>query len=161
MQPISPFLFYSYAGSHNMGGGRAGYLREIRVVRLEDPIFSPDDDVTLVDRIAAAGREASDMQRLDWLGKEDTFATLSASLVTALIEGRKAAGIGQRKITYALNLSTIHNEATIIRLAAHTSLAPLTGPHQRGHRRAPGYDRGHDQGPPAADPRLADGLGRP
>lgn len=73
-----------------------------------------------MDRIAAAGREATDLQRLDWLGQED--------LVTALVEGRKAAGISQRKISYALNLGTIHHEATIIRLAAqgHTNEAIAT-----------------------------------
>ena len=78
------------------------------------------DDVTLLDSIAAAGQEATDMQRLDWLGKED--------LVTALIEGRKAAGISPQKISYALNMGTIHNEATIIRLAAqgHTNEAIAT-----------------------------------
>jgi hypothetical protein len=46
--------------------------------------------------------------------------------VTALIEGRKAAGISQQCITYALNLGTVHNEATIIRLAGqgHTKSRP-------------------------------------
>jgi hypothetical protein len=41
--------------------------------------------------------------------------------VTAPIEGRKAAGISPQAITYALNLGTIHDEATSIRLAAHRS----------------------------------------
>lgn len=51
----------------------------------------------------------------DWIDWEDLVATL--------VEGCKAAGIGQRAISYALNLGTIHNEATIIRLAAqgHTN----------------------------------------
>ncbi|HOG45266.1 MAG TPA: CAP domain-containing protein, partial [Anaerolineae bacterium] len=74
-------------------------------------------------RIAAAGREATDLQRLDWLDQED--------LVTALVEGRKAASISQQKISYALNLGTIHNEATIIRLAAqghsNEAIATLLG----------------------------------
>jgi len=110
------------------------YFRKMRQVRtehlagyrdplsLDDPLFA-DEDLTLVDRIAAAAQEATDLQRLDWLGQEDTFATLSAGLVTTLIEGRKAAGISKRAISYALNLGTIHNEATIIRLAAqgHTN----------------------------------------
>jgi len=93
-----------------MRGGRPEHLREVKVVYLEDPILGLDAHVTLLDRIAAAGREATELQRLDWLGQED--------LVTALVEGRKAAGISQQKISYALNLGTIHNEATIIRLAA-------------------------------------------
>jgi DNA-binding CsgD family transcriptional regulator len=102
------------------------YFRKMRQVRtehlagyrdplsLDDPLF-PDEDTTLVDRVTAAAQEATDLQRLDWIGKED--------LVTALIEGRKAAGISQRAISYALNLGTIHNEATVIRLAAqgHTN----------------------------------------
>ena len=48
--------------------------------------------------------------------------------MTTLVEGRKAAGLDQRKITYALDLGTIHNEATIIRLAAqgHTNEAIAT-----------------------------------
>lgn len=102
-----------------MRGARYNYLREVKIVHLEDPILG-SDDVTFLDRIAAAGQEATDLQRLDWLGRED--------LVTALIEGRKAAGISQQKITYALNLGTIHNEATIIRLAAqgHTNDAIAT-----------------------------------
>jgi DNA-binding CsgD family transcriptional regulator len=102
-----------------MRGARWEALREIKIVHLEDPILD-SDDVTFLDSIAAAGQEATDMQRLDWLGRED--------LVTALIEGRKAAGISQRSITYALNLGTIHNEATIIRLAAqgHTNEAIAT-----------------------------------
>jgi hypothetical protein len=89
-------------------------------LRRKSQFFGPDDDVTLLDRIAAAGREATDLQRLDWLGQED--------LVTALVEGRKAAGISQQKISYALNLGTIHDEATIIRLAAqgHTNEAIAT-----------------------------------
>jgi DNA-binding CsgD family transcriptional regulator len=89
-------------------------------LRWKSHILGLDADVTLLDRIAAAGREATDLQRLDWLGQED--------LVTALVEGRKAAGISQQKISYALNLGTIHNEATIIRLAAqgHTNEAIAT-----------------------------------
>jgi len=100
-----------------MRGGRVEYLREVRVVHLEDPIAGPDDDVTYLDRIAAAAQETTDLQRLDWLGQED--------LVIALVEGRRAAGVSQRAISYALNLGTIHNEATIIRLAAqgHTNEA--------------------------------------
>lgn len=103
-----------------MRGGRVEHLRGVRVVHLEDPIAGPDDDVTYLDRIAAAAREATDLHRLDWLGQED--------LVIALVEGRKAAGISQRKISYALNLGTIHHEATIIRLAAqgHTNEAIAT-----------------------------------
>jgi DNA-binding CsgD family transcriptional regulator len=103
-----------------MRGGKAEYLREVRIVYLEDPIFGPDDDVTVLDRLAAAAQEATDLQRLDWLGQED--------LVTALVEGRKAAGVSQRAISYALNGGTIHNEATIIRLAAqgHTNEAIAT-----------------------------------
>jgi DNA-binding CsgD family transcriptional regulator len=60
-------------------------------------------------------RETTDLQQLDWLGQDD--------LVTTLVEGRRAAGVSQRAISYALNLGTIHNEATIIRLAAqgHTN----------------------------------------
>jgi DNA-directed RNA polymerase specialized sigma24 family protein len=102
-----------------MRGARYNYLREVKIVHLEDPILD-SDDVTFLDSIAAAGQQATDMQRLDWLGRED--------LVTALVEGRKAAGLDQRKITYALNLGTIHNEATIIRLAAqgHTNEAIAT-----------------------------------
>jgi DNA-directed RNA polymerase specialized sigma24 family protein len=102
-----------------MRGARYNYLREVKIVHLEDPILD-SDDVTFLDSIAAAGQDATDMQRLDWLGRED--------LVTALIEGRKAAGLDQRKITYALNLGTIHSEATIIRLAAqgHTNEAIAT-----------------------------------
>jgi len=89
-------------------------------LRWKSHILGLDADVTLLERIAAAGREATDLQRLDWLGQED--------LVTALVEGRKAAGISQQKISYALNLGTIHNEATIIRLAAqgHTNEAIAT-----------------------------------
>jgi hypothetical protein len=100
-------------------GARCEILREVKIVHFEDPILD-SDDVTLLDRIAAAGREATDLQRLDWLGQED--------LVTALVEGRKAAGVSQRKISYALNLGTVHNEATIIRLAAqgHTNEAIAT-----------------------------------
>jgi DNA-binding CsgD family transcriptional regulator len=103
-----------------MRGGKLEYLREVRIVHLEDPILDSDDDVTLLDRIATAAQEATDLQRLDWLGKED--------LVTALVEGRKAAGVSQRAISYALNLGTIHNEATIIRLAVqgHTNEAIAT-----------------------------------
>ena len=102
-----------------MRGARWEYLDEVKIVHLEDPILD-SDDITFLDSIAAAGQEATDMQRLDWLGRED--------LVTALVEGRKAAGLDQRKITYALNLGTIHNEATIIRLAAqgHTNEAIAT-----------------------------------
>jgi hypothetical protein len=33
--------------------------------------------------------------------------------VTTLIEGREAAGVSKRAINYALNLGTIHNEATV------------------------------------------------
>jgi hypothetical protein len=97
-----------------MRGGKLAYLREVRVVNLEDPIFG-DDDVTYLDRLSAAAREATDLQRLDWLGHED--------LVVTLVEGRKAAGVSKRAISYACNLGTIHNEATIIRLAAqgHTN----------------------------------------
>jgi DNA-binding CsgD family transcriptional regulator len=93
-----------------MRGARCEVLRDVKIVHLEDPILNSDDDVTFLDRIVAAGQESTDLQRLDWLGKED--------LVTALIEGRKAAGISKRAISYALNLGTIHNEATIIRLVA-------------------------------------------
>ncbi len=102
-----------------MRGARWEYLDKVKIVHLEDPILD-SDDITFLDSIAAAGQEATDMQRLDWLGRED--------LVTALVEGRKAAGLDQRKITYALNLGTIHNEATIIRLAAqgHTNEAIAT-----------------------------------
>jgi DNA-binding CsgD family transcriptional regulator len=102
-----------------MRGARYNYLREVKIVHLEDPILD-SDDVTFLDSIVAAGQEATDMQRLDWLGREE--------LVTTLVEGRKAAGLDQRKITYALNLGTIHNEATIIRLAAqgHTNEAIAT-----------------------------------
>jgi DNA-binding CsgD family transcriptional regulator len=99
-----------------MRGGKFEYLREVRIVNLEDPISGPaEGDLTYLDRLSAAAQEATDLQRLDWIGKED--------LVMALIEGRKAAGVSQRAITYALNLGTIHNEATIIRLAAqgHTN----------------------------------------
>lgn len=67
-----------------MRGARYDYLREVKIVHLEDPILD-SDDVTFLDSIAAAGQDATDMQRLDWLGRED--------LVTALIEGRKAAGL--------------------------------------------------------------------
>jgi len=97
-----------------MRGGKLAYLREVRVVNLEDPIAG-DGNVTYLDRLSAATQEATDLQRLDWLGQED--------LVTALIEGRKAARVPQRSITYALNRGTIHKEATIIRLAAqgHTN----------------------------------------
>jgi len=103
-----------------MRGGKLEYLREVRIVNLEDPISGPDEDVTYLDRLSAAAQEATDLQRLDWIGKED--------LVTALIEGRKAAGVSQRAISYALNLGTIHNEGTIIRLAAqgHTNEAIAT-----------------------------------
>ena len=103
-----------------MRGAKVEYIQDIRITRLEDPILTPDDDVTLLDNIAAAGREATDRQRLDWLGQED--------LVTALVEGRKAAGVSQQKISYALNLGTIHSAATIIRLAAqgHTNEAIAT-----------------------------------
>jgi len=98
-----------------MRGGKLEYLREVKVVHLEDPIIGSDDNVTYLDRLTAAAQEATDLQRLDWLDKED--------LVTTLIEGRKATGVSQRAISYALNLGTIHNEATIIRLAAqgHTN----------------------------------------
>jgi DNA-binding CsgD family transcriptional regulator len=97
-----------------MRGGKLAYLKEVRIVNLEDPIFG-DDDVTYLDRLSAAAQEATDLERLDWIGKED--------LVTALVEGRKAAGVSQRAISYARNLGTIHNEAAIIRLAAqgHTN----------------------------------------
>ena len=48
-----------------------------------------------------------------------------------LIEGRKAAGLFQRASTYGLNQGTIHNEATIIRLAAqgytNAGIATLLG----------------------------------
>jgi DNA-binding CsgD family transcriptional regulator len=93
-----------------MRGGKVEYLKEVQVFNLEDPILGPDEDVTYLDRLSAAAQEATDLERLDWLGQED--------LVAALIEGRQAAGVLQRKISYALNLGTIHNEATIIRLAA-------------------------------------------
>jgi len=98
-----------------MRGGRIEYLHEVRVVHLQDPISGPDDDVTYLDRLTVAAQEATELQRLDWLGGED--------LVTTLIEGRKAAGVPRRSITYALNRGTIHKEATIIRLAAqgHTN----------------------------------------
>jgi hypothetical protein len=101
-------------------GGKLEYLRKIKITHLEDPFFDPDDDVTLLDRIAAAGRDATDLQRLDWLGQDD--------LVNALVEGCKAAGVSQQKISYALNLGTVHNEATIVRLAAqgHTNEAIAT-----------------------------------
>jgi DNA-binding CsgD family transcriptional regulator len=97
-----------------MRGGKLAHLREVKVVNLEDPIAG-DGDVTYLDRISAAAGEATDLQRLNWLDKED--------LVTTLIDGRKAAGVSQRAISYARNLGTIHNEATIIRLAAqgHTN----------------------------------------
>jgi len=103
-----------------MRGGKVEYLKEVKLAYLEDPFFGPEDDVTLLDRIAAAGREATDLQRLDWLGQDD--------LVNALVEGRKAAGVSQQKISYALNMGTVHNEATIIRLAAqgHTNEAIAT-----------------------------------
>jgi DNA-binding CsgD family transcriptional regulator len=98
-----------------MRGARCEVLREIRIVSLEDPISGPDEDLTYLDRLSAAAQEATDLQRLDWLGHED--------LVIALVEGRRAAGVSQRAISYALNLGTIHNEATIIRLASqgHTN----------------------------------------
>lgn len=70
-----------------MRGARCDYLGEVKIVHLEDPILD-SDDVTFLDSIAAAGQEATDMQRLDWLGRED--------LVVALIEGRKAAGRSNR-----------------------------------------------------------------
>jgi len=103
-----------------MRGAKVEYLQDVRITRLEDPILTPDDDLTLLDSIAAAGHEATDLQRLEWLGQDD--------LVNALVEGRKAAGVSQQKISYALNLGTIHNEATIIRLAAqgHTNEAMAT-----------------------------------
>jgi DNA-binding CsgD family transcriptional regulator len=84
-------------------------------LRWKPHISGPDDDLTYLDRLSAAAQEATDLQRLEWLGHED--------LVIALVEGRKAAGVSQRSISYALNLGTIHNEATIIRLAAqgHTN----------------------------------------
>ena len=102
-----------------MRGGKLAYLKEVRIVNLEDPIFG-DDDVTYLDRLSAAAQEATDLERLDWIGKED--------LVTTLVEGRKAAGVSQRAISYARNLGTIHHEATIIRLAAqgHTNEAIAT-----------------------------------
>mgnify|MGYP002682086642 CR=1 FL=1 len=89
-------------------------------LRWKSHILGPDDDVTLLDRIAAAGREATDLQRLDWLGQDD--------LVNALVEGRKAAGVSQQKISYGLTLGPIHNEASIIRLASqgHTNEAIAT-----------------------------------
>jgi DNA-binding CsgD family transcriptional regulator len=98
-----------------MRGGKVQHLKEVQVFNLEDPILGTDEDVTYLDQLSAAAQEATDLERLDWIGKED--------LVTALIEGRKAAGVSQRAINYALNLGTIHNEATIIRLAAqgHTN----------------------------------------
>ncbi len=98
-----------------MRGARCETLRQVRVVNLEDPIFGPDGDVTYLDRLSDAAAEATDVKCLDWLGKED--------LVLALIEGRKAAGVSKRSITYARNLGTIRDEATIIRLAAqgHTN----------------------------------------
>lgn len=103
-----------------MRGGKLEHLRKVRIVNLEDPISGPDDDLTHLDCVSATAQEASDLQRLDWLGHED--------LVIALVEGRKAAGVPQRAITYALNLGTIHNKATRIRLAAqgHTNEAIAT-----------------------------------
>ena len=98
-----------------MRGARCETLRQVRVVNLEDPIFGPDGEVTYLDRLSDAAAEAIDVKRLDWLGQEDLVATL--------VEGRKAAGVPQRSITYALNRGTVHREATIIRLAAqgHTN----------------------------------------
>ena len=98
-----------------MRGGKAEYLREVRIVHLEDPFSGLDGDLTYLDRIAAAGQEATDLQRLDWLGKED--------LITTLAEGRKAAGVSERRIARAHSEGTIAMEATIIRLAAqgHTN----------------------------------------
>ena len=98
-----------------MRGGKVAYLKEVRIVNLEDPICGEEGDVTYLDRLSEAAQEASDLPRLDWLGQDD--------LVTTLVEGRKAAGVSQRAICYALNLGTIHHEATIIRLAAqgHTN----------------------------------------
>jgi len=96
-------------------GGKSEYVHETSLRYLDDPLFDSSEEPTLLGTVAAAAQEATDLQRLDWIGKED--------LVTALIEGRKAAGISKRAISYALNLGTIHNEATIIRLAAqgHTN----------------------------------------
>jgi len=87
-------------------------------LRWKSHIFGPDGDVTYLDRLTTAAQEATDgstelaevPQRLDWIGQEE--------LVTVLIEGRKAAGVPQRSISNARNRGTIHNEATIIRLAA-------------------------------------------
>lgn len=98
-----------------MRGGKVEYLREVRVVHLEDPISGSDGDLTLLDRIAAAGRDATDLQRLDWLGKDD--------LMTALVEGRRVAGVPEHRINRSRSAGTISMEATIIRLAAqgHTN----------------------------------------
>jgi len=51
-----------------MRGGRPEYLRQVKVVHLQDPIFGEDSDITYLDRIAAASQEVTDLQRLDWLG---------------------------------------------------------------------------------------------
>ena len=100
-----------------MRGARCETLGQVRIVNLEDPIFGEDSEVTYLDRIAAAvhAPAATDLQRLDWLGQDD--------LVTTLIEGRKAAGVPNHLIARSRNQGTIHNEATIIRLAAqgHTN----------------------------------------
>ena len=69
-----------------MRGGKAEYLREVKVVDLEDPIFGQDEDVTFLDRLTSAAQEATDLQRLDWLSQDD--------LGTTLVEGWEAAGSG-------------------------------------------------------------------
>jgi len=108
-----------------MRGGRPEHLRQVKVFHLQDPISGQDSDVTYLDRIAAASHApaVTDLQRLDWLGQDD--------LVTTLIEGRKAANVPNHLIARSHNQGTIHNEATIIRLAAqgHTNegIATLLG----------------------------------
>lgn len=93
---------------------------------LEDPILDLDGDVALLDGIAAAGRETTDRQRLDWLDQE--------GLVIIFVEGRKVADISQQKISYDLNLGTIHNQAAIVRLVtqghADEAIATLLGYHE-------------------------------
>jgi len=92
-------------------------------LRWKSHIFGQDGDLTYLDRIAAAAQETTDLHRLDWLGQDD--------LVTTLIEGRKAANVPNHLIARSRNQGTIHNEATIIRLAAqgHTNegIATLLG----------------------------------
>jgi len=102
---------------------RTEWMNEVaRPIHLEDPIVPEnygDDAVTYLDRLAAITAVA-DTQRLDWIDHE--------ALVQTLVEGRQAAGVSKRAISYARNLGTIDNEATIIRLAAqgHTNEAIAT-----------------------------------